>query len=240
VIRCALFALTILLVGCATAPAPAPTSSTPPSPLPDTPVGTTASGGRITAKGTPAVVDSGPSAEALRVLASIPEPLRPEERVAPPAGSRNATPASSDTTEDIVTDEDADPSSVPVPTPTEPLGDRPGAQARLDSLLQATPGPGSSAPATAPAPSSPSPGRAPSRSDSCWRVQVAAPVEPEKAEAFRDAAQSQLLLPMVVESESGLHKVRTRDCLSAAVADTLRRRAVATGFTGAFRFARRR
>jgi hypothetical protein len=51
-----------------------------------------------------------------------------------------------------------------------------------------------------------------------------------------EVARSQLLLPFVIERESGLFKVRVRECLSAAAASDLRRRAVESGFAGAFRF----
>ena len=72
--------------------------------------------------------------------------------------------------------------------------------------------------------------------DSCWRVQVAAPAEEEKAKEMRDAAISQLLIPMVIDLEKGLYKVRSRDCMSGAAADALRKRAASSGFAGAFRF----
>jgi len=74
------------------------------------------------------------------------------------------------------------------------------------------------------------------RGDSCWRVQVAAPPERDRAERMVEAARSQLLLPFVIEQEGGLFKVRMRDCLPAAAANDLRRRAVESGFAGAFRF----
>jgi hypothetical protein len=48
------------------------------------------------------------------------------------------------------------------------------------------------------------------------------------------AAQSLLLVPMVIEREKGLWKVRTRDCQSREAADALRRRAIESGFEGAF------
>ncbi len=51
-----------------------------------------------------------------------------------------------------------------------------------------------------------------------------------------EAARSQLGIAIVVEREAGLYKVRTRDCFPAMVADQLKRRAIATGFEGAFRF----
>ena len=283
------FGLAIVLVhaGCATVPAPAPgrprsplpdgtprpAASAPASPMPGTPVGTTASGGRIvTSSPTPAVVDSAPSTEALSVLATIPEPLKPGERVPPPSNLRPMTPSTtsepapsapgtSAATDSAAVDSvsSAGEANVPVPSPTAPLGDRPGSLARaglLDSLLVPPAAPaGSNAPSTsgglapgAPAtPGAPSGTAAPpgaagatAASDTCWRVQVAAPPETTRAEALRDAAQSQLLMPMVIEFEKGLCKVRTRDCLATAAADSFRRRAEAAGFAGAFRFVGKR
>jgi hypothetical protein len=43
------------------------------------------------------------------------------------------------------------------------------------------------------------------------------------------------MVPMVVDHEAGRYKVRSRDCLTAAGADQLRRRAVEAGYTQAFR-----
>jgi hypothetical protein len=63
---------------------------------------------------------------------------------------------------------------------------------------------------------------------------VAAPAEREEAEAKRSAAESLLLVPMVIETERSLHKVRTRDCFERSTADRLRERAVDSGFDGAF------
>ena len=217
-------ALLALACGCATAPAPPPAARpappaasapappapepAPPVPHPGTPVGTTASGGSITVIQTPtvpAVVDSTPSEDALAVLRTIPEPLGEARE---------------------------DTAGVPVPSPTQPLGDRPGARpiATLPDSVAPPPPPvvdrpvtGESGPAAAPP-------------DTCWRVQVQAPPERERAERLLEAARSQLRVPFVVERESGLYKVRTRDCLTGADANDLRRRAVEVGFAGAFRF----
>lgn len=76
--------------------------------------------------------------------------------------------------------------------------------------------------------------------DTCWRVQIGAPDEKEKGEGLRSAAESLLLVPMVVEAEGGLFKVRTRDCMSRSAGDAVRHRALDTGFQGAFRFAGKR
>lgn len=213
------------LVGCAVRPVvappaarPAPPVATPPAPesspvpTPGTPVGSTASGGVITTNPlppVPAVVDSAPSEEALAVLRTIPEPLG----------------------------KSADPDSVrvPVPSPTQPLGDREGSRATAALPETLTAPPSSPPPATA-APASPRPGTPSVSPDSCWRVQVLAPPERDRADRMAEAARSQLLVPFAVEREGGLFKVRTRECMSAAAANDLRRRAVESGFTGAFRF----
>jgi len=199
------------LAGCATSPAPPPAArQAPPAasasgPDAGTRVGSTASGGSIVVHETPApaVADSTPSPEALEVLGTIPEPL----------GGRSAP----ESTE------------VPVPSPTEPLGDRSRATTTLPD-----------APASPPAapPPAVAPAAAASSSDSCWRVQVAAPPDRERAHRMAQVAQSQLGVPFVIEHEGGLDKVRTRDCFSAGTAAALRNRAVASGFDGSFRFLR--
>lgn len=196
-----------------------------------------------------AVIDTVPSRDAQDVLARIPEPLQPSERIAPETPpARPATPAStpapadSDTTQ---TTEDA--GAVPVPAATYPLGleppPPPDTTSTRDSVTTQS-APPSTAPAAPPvakpaAPTSPPPSSPPRTStapDTCWRVQVAAPDERAKADGLRAAAESQLLLPMVVEPEKGLFKVRTRDCMSAGASDALRRRATESGFAGTFRF----
>lgn len=228
-----------------------------PSPMPGAP--STRRGG-ATAAQTPTVVDSLPSREALQVLKTIPEPLSPGERLAAPSRSALAADTTAESAADssraaagpALADSSAagsgarDSVQVPTPSPTVPLGDRPGSLVHpADTLATSTGagagGAGSSPPAgaaTSPA-MSPAPGKAAPSSvpaDSCWRIQVAAKPEAARAEALRDAAQSQLLVPMVIEIEKGLHKVRSRDCLSAATAELLRHRALAAGFAGTFRF----
>jgi len=220
-------ALLAFLAGCATLPPPtpaprpqppAPAAPVPPpeSPTPGPQVGTTASGGTITIHQAPAAVDSTPSDDALAVLSTIPEPL--------------GASGSSDTV------------GVPVPAPTQPLGDRSGTRATAapPETLTAPVSPPAAAPVspsgTAPAAAAASAGAGTAGADSCWRVQVAAPPERERAERMVDAARSQLLVPFVIEQEGGLFKVRVRDCLSAAAANDVRRRAAASGFAGAFRF----
>jgi cell division septation protein DedD len=214
------------LAGCATVPPPAPVprpeppapaapASSPESAPTGTQVGTTASGGTITTHQAqavaPAAVDSLPSRDALAVLSTIPEPLGASES--------------------------SDSAGVPVPTPTQPLGDPSGTRATAalpETLAAPNPAPTSAPPGAAPA-AGVSTG-AGAAADSCWRVQVAAPPEQDRAQRLVDAARSQLLLPFVIEGEGGLFKVRVRDCLSADAANDLRRRALASGFAGAFRF----
>jgi hypothetical protein len=204
-------------------------------------------------RGIPAGVDSGPSEDARHVLETIPEPLAPAERVAPPrwalaaahtADSLRLLAARADSAriaalgdslgraaDSLGTRADrlgadslvVDTTGVPVPAPVAPLGST-GRETASDSALVA------SRPAdTTPAAPAPPPGE-------CWGVQVGAPTEKDKAEAMRSAAQSQLLVPMIVQSEGGRYKVRTTRCLEAAAADSLRRRAAMSGFKGAFRF----
>jgi hypothetical protein len=240
-----------MLAGCATLPPPAPRAAGAPpasaaAPAPGAPVGTTASGGTIRVNAAaPAVVDSTPSPEALAVLRTIPEPLapsgempaRPETSSAMAAGAPQIVPpAAAAAPADSAASASTDSAGVPVPSPTEPLGDRPGSLASAalpDSLTVPPPSAPPGAAAVAPSSAAPVP------PDSCWRVQVAAPPEKERADRLAEAARSQLMIAMVVEREGGLYKVRTRDCYTALAADDLRRRAVETGFEGAFRFLRK-
>jgi hypothetical protein len=251
----------------APAPAPAPATTAGKSDgLPPAPVGTTASGGTITVNGTvpdstlgkpwtPAVKDSTPSADALAVLATIPDPLgrptpgtdapsttgsAPPPATAPPPGAAvipapviaapRATPARGDTTAASTAADTAlgDSTAVPTPEPTQPLGDRPGSRPVPETPAAPPAGSaaGAMAPATAAAPVSP---------DSCWRVQFAAKPERARSEKLKSAAESQLEVPMVIELEKGLYKVRTRDCMSEFAADALKKRAIAAGFDGAFK-----
>jgi hypothetical protein len=213
------------LAGCATAPATPPTTHQPP-PAASAPssgpaqtgtrVGSTASGGAISVNSpsAAAVVDSTPSPDALAVLNTIADPL-----------GRPTAPESA---------------AVPIPAPTEPLGDRSRATATIPDS-PAVPPAASQAAGPAAAAAAPVAATATTTApDSCWRVQVAAPPDRERAEGMARAAQSQLGAPFVVEHEGGLYKVRTRDCLAAAPATAMRDRAVAVGFDGSFRFLRPR
>ncbi len=197
-----------LSAGCATVPVPAPTAGAKPPPR-------ATSGAPAAAAPRAALPDTVPSAEAREVLASIPEPLEPGERVPPPA-SRPAPPADS-----AGPPADTAGQQIPVPTPTPTLGERP-----LPSMAP----PDTVRPAIAARPPAAAAG------GTCWRVQLAAPAEKSKADGYRAAAESQLLLPVTVECGGGLWKVRTRDCMDGAAADALRRRAAEAGFGGAFRF----
>jgi hypothetical protein len=199
-------------------------------------------------------VASLPTPEALALLRTLPEPLSESERVAPPRASRRPreagepepTPAPSDTGETRATAEDStSAAAVPVPSPTRPLGDVPGARVPTWTADSSTAPPvaaasSATAPAAAPPGTSAPRPAAPATPDSCWRVQVAAPPERDRADRLRAAAESQLLVPWVIEPDAGLFKVRTRDCLGATAADSLKRRAARSGFEGAFRFRDRR
>lgn len=243
---CVLMALALAAASCATVPPPAPgTTSSPmpghdPVPAPSSAAGRSAGTASPMPGGAPAhpssapqvsaSVDSQPSREALAVLNTIPEPLGPGERVAAPSKAAIAADTSAAQDSAGVAPAAGDSAQVPTPAPTQALGDRPG------SLTSTPPSsPPSSAPAAAAAAASSAAAVKSVNPDSCWRVQVGAPPEEDKANAVRAAAQSQLQVPFVIEVEGGLRKVRTRECLDMAAADLLRRRAVAAGFEGAFR-----
>lgn len=228
------------------------------------------------------VRDSTPSADAERVLATIPEPLSPSQQVPPPRGTRTVTtpapaaaydtlrvnrtltlpaPAAAydtlrvDPTRTVRAPESAydtlrvertpenETSAVPVPSPTQPLGNNPGGTLTMPDTLAAPPP--AAAPTTVttspssatPPPSTAMAGEAPAAKPAageCWRLQIAAPVEQAKAESRRAAAQSLLMAPMVTKLEKGLYKVRTSECLTRDAAEALKSRAIGSGFTGAF------
>jgi hypothetical protein len=226
--------LPLLLPGCAgrmPAPAPAPAVAAPapapaaPAPSPAPP--TSAGGPR---RFVPA--DSLPSREALDVLATIPEPVNgaapPSNAVVAPAPRPAPVPA---------------PPSMPVPRPATPPSPQASApqvatpaseRAVRDTLARAAPPPATGrSPVVLPPPPSPPP-PPPPPPDTCWRVQFAAPSERVRAEALRDAAQSLLVTPVVIELEASRWKVRTRDCLARLAAESLRRRALDSGLAGAF------
>ncbi len=69
----------------------------------------------------------------------------------------------------------------------------------------------------------------------CWRVQLLAPLDAKEAERVRATAASLLLVAVVVEPDKGRYKVRTHDCMTRDAAELLRRRAIESGFTRAFR-----
>ncbi|MEO5987872.1 MAG: hypothetical protein ABIU54_06825 [Candidatus Eisenbacteria bacterium] len=154
------------------------------------------------------MLDSLPSRDALLVLGNIPEPLTGAQTLPParPQSSALAPDSGRDSLRDT-----ADP--VPVPVSTRPLGVTP-----------------------APDPVTPPPPAAPiaAEPDTCWRIQVAAPLERAKAVSMQAAARSLLLVPMVIVQDAGRYKVRTEQCLPRGAADALRDRAVASGFSGVF------
>jgi SPOR domain len=223
----------LLLVSLSAATPPAHPASSPPPAM----------------RGIPAAVDSGPSEDARRVLETIPEPLAPAERVAPPkwalaaartADSLRLATARADSARVAALGDSlgvaadslgaaadslgADTSAVPIPAPVAPLGST-GREAAIDSAIAAS----RLADTTRVAAAATPPGE-------CWGVQVGAPTEREKAEALRSAAQSLLMVPMTIRSEGGRYKVRTTRCLGSAAADSLRHRATMSGFSGSFRF----
>ena len=134
---------------------------------------------------------------------------------------------------------------MPVPTATTPLGA--ATTLPVSPVSSVSPPPAAALPVSPPpaAPAKPASARpapaapvvaplASAESDTCWRVQVGAPAERARGTMLRDASQSQLLVPMIVDREAGRFKVRTRDCLGRKAAESVRDRAVASGFKGVF------
>jgi hypothetical protein len=217
----------LALAGCASVPpyaAPASRAPVPRATPASSPASAPAARGPQPA---PATADSAPSRDALDVLATIPEPLAPGERVAPP-----------DVAPVVAAADDSGSAEVPVPAPTPVLGERPLPEVVASADTAAAPVT-PAARALAEPPPAPGAGVA-AVTDTCWRVQIAASAERAKSERYLEAGRSQLLAPLQIESEKGLFKVRSRDCLSGSAADGLRRRALDAGFDGAFRFRERR
>lgn len=226
--------LLMFAAGCA-AQAPVPATSPAPPSAPTVTAPSTTSGGIITRAGSRAGRDSLPSQDALSVLSRIPEPLAAAEFVDPPASRQMPSPIAPPPSPAIPIDSaprDGGPvlvpkaaydtlrastesESVPVPSSTRPLG----VPVKPDSI---PPPPPPSAPTAVAAP------------DTCWRIQVAAPVEREKAVDMQSAARSLLLVPMVIVRDAGRYKVRNEECLPRAGALALRDRALAAGFSGVF------
>ena len=198
------------------------------------------------------VADSLPSSAALQVLGRIPEPIDAARELPPPPrrAPRNApasdtalvngrpvnggTPAtgtalaaaiSSDSTR---APEAGSAGDVPVPAPTQPVGVTPSPTLVMPDTL-----PPAAATSAAPNPVAPSASE-PVVLTGTWCVQVAAPEERAKAVSRRDAAQSLLMLPFVIEHEAGLYKVRTRDTWNREAADAIKQRALGSGFQGVF------
>jgi hypothetical protein len=155
------------------------------------------------------------------VLQTIPEPLPADQKVPPAAGAGAAVTGVAITPDSAAADS-AD-GELPVPEPTQALGDRPSSSAGGSA---STPPPPPPPPAAAPSTAPPA---------ECWRVQVAAVPEADRSERLKSAAESQLSVPCVVQKEKGLYKVRTKDCQDSAAAEAIRKRAVADGFSGAFK-----
>jgi hypothetical protein len=256
-LRLAVLLVAALVPGAGCAPMAYPPAS-PPAPAAPRPAEPAGGPAPTRAEPAPPVarVDTLPSPEAERVLATIPDPLpgavrpgvardstRPRPVVAPEAGY--------DTLRVERTPEDAA-AGVPVPAPTRALGSpSPVAPDPAESLAARPPVTAPAAPAVAPptgAPpaspptgaTSPAPGPpaggapAVGAGGPCWRVQVAAPATREEAESRHAAAQSLLLVEMVIEPEKGLFKVRTRSCLPREAASAVKQRALDSGFDGSF------
>lgn len=237
------------LLACATGCAPVakpPASATPPpasgsaAPAPGTPAGKPAAA--------PSRSDSLPSPDAERLLATIPEPLSPSQQVPPDSTKPRAIPAPEAAYDTLRVQLPAsEAGAVPVPAPT-PVAAAPGVTfappESTSRAAPATPAPASSAPgttapepaaapSTAPAAASGT-GAAASGSGPCWRVQVAAPATRAEAESRLEAAQSLLVVQMTIVPEKGLFKVRTSECMTRETADSVKRRALESGFDGSF------
>lgn len=183
--------------------------------------------------GTRAALDSLPSPEAVAILGAIPEPLSAAQTIDPPAKTPSPVPV-------------VPVPSSPAPSTTAPRDtgfSAPSVEAGYDTLkatIESVPVPSSTRPLGTPvepppnAPDSSPPAPSIAEPDTCWRLQVAAPAEREKAVAMQSAAKSLLLVPMVIVREAGRYKVRSEACLPRAAADALRDRAVASGFNGVF------
>ena len=233
----ALSALALFAASCApVAQAPTTTSPPPASGAPPASGPATAPATR-TASPSASRTDSLPSPEAERVLATIAEPLAASQRV-PPDSSRRQTAVAPAAAHDTlrVQLQDGNPSA-PVPAPT-PVSTAPAvtfappeSAAGAAPTTSSTPPPPSAAPAVGTGAAAPSTSPA---SGTCWRVQVAAPETREEAEAKLAAAQSLLVVKMAITPEKGRYKVRTAECMTRDVADTMKRRAQESGFDGAF------
>jgi hypothetical protein len=190
--------------------------------------------------------DSLPTAEAERVLATIPEPLSPSQQIPPPAGTGTLVARAPEAAYDTLraaSPNAGDSAAVPVPAPTAPLGTSPEGTLTMPDTLTAPAAAATGAAAAPPAAASsaatettPPAGATatPTAPTECWRVQVSAPDDKAMADSRSEAAQSLLLVPMTITFEKGLYKVRTRDCMTRDAADALKQRAQESGFTGAF------
>lgn len=217
-------------------PAPAGTSAQKPSAKPASPSSSRS--------------DSLPSPEAERVLATIAEPLGGSQQVPPDSNRRVTAVAPSAASDTLRVDLQEGNPSAPVPAPT-PVTTAPAVTfAPPESTARATPtspnttttpaapgaratGAGAAAAAGAGAAAAPGASAAPA-DGTCWRVQVAAPEAREEAETKLAAAQSLLVVKMAITVEKGRYKVRTADCMTRDAADTVKRRAVESGFDGSF------
>lgn len=114
----------------------------------------------------------------------------------------------------------------PVPGGSAPTG---GARAPQREASQ-----GISTPGTVPGPSESDSG-APAPSEGLWRVQIYASERRSEADRVGRSAARRLGVPLVIEREGGVYKVRLGAFTSEAEAQELRDRAVRAGYPGAFR-----
>jgi len=184
-------------------------------------------------------VDTIPSPEAERVLATIPEPIPGRPRALTGPARPRPVPAPDAGYDTLRIERSPEEVAVPVPSPTPVLGSGSTVEVMAADSLGARPPASPPAEAEPPAPDRPTTGGggagvAAAGEGPCWRVQVSAPETREEADSRQAAAQSLLLVAMVVEPEKGLYKVRTRDCMSREAAQAMRQRALDSGFEGSF------
>lgn len=234
--RLAGYALVAVLLGACATRQPGTAGAAPPPSGHGVPAAATRQ--RVLAPFDSTQVDTVPSADANLVLNTIPDPLAPftpgakPPAVPIPAGPDSVALGAPPDTSGAGADSTQ---GVPTPEPTAPLGDAPGTPTET-ALPEFAPqngagAAGAGAAGAAGAVAAPPPAPA----GPCWHVQVASWPDQAKSEGLRQTAESLLLVPMTLVNADGHWKVRTRDCLDAEAAESLRLRAEESGFTGAFR-----
>jgi len=210
--------------------------------------------------------DTVPSADAQRVLGTIPEPLTAGERAVPPLAALPAAAIAAQDSTHVRARADSDSaasdstrSAIPTPAPTTPLGEQPGSMERVFSADSAAAGSaGGSAPASSAAGVATAGGAAAgggttagavgagaggvaagathgaTTGGECFRIQVGTSSDRKRADALRQAAESQLEIAFQVVKSEAKYKVRSRDCFGRDAADHLKERAKSAGFSGVF------